>query len=210
MKNDYKYLIGIDEVGRGPVAGPVAVGAMMVSKERLPEVTKMFEGFKDSKKLTPKKRNEWFENIKQAKEDNLLDYKIIFVDNKQIDKNGIAPSIRACIKNSLISLQKSWLSGTQLFECLVLLDGGLRAPDEFVNQKTIIKGDENEMVIALASIVAKVTRDALMCKFAKEYPKYGFEKHKGYGTKFHMEAVREGGVCEIHRKTYLKNILNKF
>jgi ribonuclease HII len=201
MKN-FEYLIGIDEVGRGPVAGPVAVGAVLIPENNLAEAEKIFANFKDSKKLSPKKRNEWFENIKKAKHEGLLDYKVVFVDNKKIDEFGIAPSIRSCIKNSLkfLNVPESD-SGT-----LVLLDGGLKAPEEFVNQKTIIKGDEKEMVIALASIVAKVTRDALMCKLAKEYPQYGLENHKGYGTKAHMNAIKNNGISEIHRKTYLKNI----
>ncbi len=193
-----KFTIGIDEVGRGPVAGPVAVGMLAVHEDNFSKVTEMFVGFKDSKKLTPKRRNEWFENIKSAKEDGLLEYRVVFVDNKEIDKNGIAPSIRACIHKSL--------EGKNPDECSVLLDGGLKAPDEFVQQTTIIRGDENEMVIALASIVAKVTRDAFMCKLAKDYPEYGFENHKGYGTKAHMEAVREYGLSDIHRKSFLTKI----
>jgi len=203
-----KYTIGIDEVGRGPVAGPVAVGALMVAEERMKEVIGMFENFKDSKKLSPKKRNEWFENIKRAKKEGLLDYKIIFVDNKEIDKKGIVPSIQACINKSLKQLQKSWLPSNQLSDILILLDGGLKAPEEFINQKTIIKGDEKELVIALASIVAKVTRDSLMCKFAKEYSEYGLEKHKGYGTKAHMEAIKKYGLSKIHRKTFLKKFVD--
>lgn len=205
MMNDIKYIIGIDEVGRGPVAGPVAVGALMIPAEKLEETKKIFAGFKDSKKLTPKKRNEWFENIKKAKQEGLLDYKIVFVDNKKIDEFGIAPSIRSCIKDALKKLLDLPEVGPRE-DILVLLDGGLRAPEEFVNQNTIIKGDEKEMVIALASITAKVTRDSLMCKLAKEYPEYGLENHKGYGTKTHMNAIKEHGISEIHRKTYLKNI----
>ncbi|MBU1557946.1 ribonuclease HII [Patescibacteria group bacterium] len=196
-----KFTIGIDEVGRGPVAGPVAVGALMVAEEKMKEVIKVFEGFKDSKKLSPKKRNEWFGNIKQAKEDGFLDYKIIFVDNHEIDEKGIAPSIQACINKSLKNLQRQGL--WRFEECSVLLDGGLKAPEEFVNQQTITKGDEKELLIALASIVAKVTRDALMCKLAKDYPEYGLERHKGYGTKAHMEAIEKHGLSEIHRKSYL-------
>jgi ribonuclease HII len=205
-----KFTIGIDEVGRGPVAGPVAVGALMVCEEKMDEVSKMFEGFKDSKKLTPKRRNEWFENIRQAKEDNLLDYKIIFVDNHEIDKNGIAPSIQACINKGLkeLFLDKQKPARSNLAECLVLLDGGLKAPEKFVNQETVTKGDEKEMVIALASIVAKVTRDALMCKLAKEYPEYGLERHKGYGTKAHMEAIEKHGLSETHRKTFLSRFVD--
>ena len=201
-----KYTIGIDEVGRGPVAGPVAVGAVMVSSENMSEVVKTFVNFKDSKKLTPKKRNEWFKNIRQAKEEGILDYKVVFMDNKNIDKFGIAPSIKTCISKSLKNLQGP--GPCRFEECLVLLDGGLKAPDEYVNQQTIIKGDEKELLIALASIVAKVSRDALMCKFAKDYPEYEFEKHKGYGTKVHMEAIRKNGMCEIHRQTFLTRIKN--
>lgn len=202
MKN-YKYTIGIDEVGRGPVAGPVAVGAVMVSEEKMKEVVERFLNFKDSKKLTPKRRNEWFANIRQAQKDGLLEYKVVFVDNKNIDNFGIVPSITSCIDNSLKQLQNGWVLGTHSSECLVLLDGGLRAPEEFSNQQTIIKGDEKELVIALASIMAKVTRDTLMCKFALEYPEYGFEKHKGYGTKAHLEMVVKHGLCPLHRESFL-------
>ncbi|MDD2935069.1 MAG: ribonuclease HII [Candidatus Pacebacteria bacterium] len=203
-----KYIIGIDEVGRGPVAGPVAVGAVLFSVENKTAMEERFSNFKDSKKLTPKKRNEWFENIKKAKDEGLLDYRVVFVDNKKIDEFGIAPSIRSCIKNSLkkITSTTSTATGLLLEDYLILLDGGLKAPEEFVNQKTIIKGDEKEMVIALASIMAKVTRDALMCNLAKNYPKYELEKHKGYGTKAHMTAIKKHGISEIHRKTFLKNI----
>lgn len=199
-----KYIIGIDEVGRGPVAGPVTVGALLVFFENMKEVSEKFDGFKDSKKLTPKKRNEWFANISQAQKDGLLEYKVVFVDNKKIDQFGIAPAIKSCITSSL-KLLVSQEPGSWEEDCLVLLDGGLKAPEEFLNQQTIIKGDEKELVIALASIMAKVTRDALMCKLAKKYPEYGLEKHKGYGTKAHMEAIKKHGISEIHRKTFLKN-----
>lgn len=204
---DFKYIIGIDEVGRGPVAGPVATGTVLIRKENYKKCEELFANFKDSKKLSPKKRNEWFANIKKAKEEGLLDYKIVFVDNKKIDEFGIAPSIKSCIKTSLkIYPQQGRGNLEKIEECLVLLDGGLKAPEEFINQKTITKGDEKEMVIALASIVAKVTRDSVMCNMAKEYPNYLLEKHKGYGTKAHMGAIREHGISDIHRKSYLKNI----
>lgn len=208
MMNDIKYIIGIDEVGRGPVAGPVAVGAVLFSTENKTALDELFAGFKDSKKLTPKKRNEWFKNIKKAKDEGLLDYRVVFVDNKKIDEFGIAPAIRSCIKSALKKITSTTLTATGLLleDYLILLDGGLKAPEEFVNQKTIIKGDEKEMVIALASIMAKVTRDALMCNLAKDYPEYELEKHKGYGTKAHMIAIKKHGISEIHRKTFLKNI----
>jgi len=210
-------MIGIDEVGRGPVAGPVAVGAVLILKENEKEVAKIFsagggsapggKGIKDSKKLTSKKRNEWFEKMKEAKQEKLIDYKVIFVDSEKIDKFGIVPSIQSCINQALKSLNSQG-SGPWEFgeECLVLLDGGLKAPEEFINQETIIKGDEKEMLISMASVMAKVTRDSVMCKLAKDYPEYGLEKHKGYGTKFHMDAIKKKGMCEIHRRSYLKNL----
>jgi len=202
-----KYIIGIDEVGRGPVAGPVAVGAVLILKEKEKEVVKIFNEIKDSKKLTPKKRNEWFQKMKEVQKEGLMDYKVIFVDSEKIDKFGIVPSIQSCINQALKSLNSQgpgpWEFGE---ECLVLLDGGLNAPEEFINQETIIKGDEKEMLISMASVMAKVTRDSVMCKLAKDYPEYGLEKHKGYGTKFHMDAIKKKGMCEIHRRSYLKNL----
>ena len=203
MKKDFDYIVGIDEVGRGPVAGPVAVGLMSVPASDYEKVSEIFTDFKDSKKLTIKRRNEWFARIKEQKENGLLDYKIIFVESEKIDKFGIAPSIRACIDGGLESFKSTWTSDVQVGRCLIKLDGGLKAPEEFTQQETIIKGDEKELVIALASIVAKVTRDNVMCTFAKEYPEYSFEKHKGYGTKAHYEAIQKHGFCPIHRRSFL-------
>jgi len=204
-----KYSIGIDEVGRGPLAGPVCVCAFIVSiypamagQEHGLLQTKIFDtlfvnGVKDSKKLSSTRREEIFEKIKKLKSIGKVDYKIFYVNNKEIDKIGISKSIQKAINNCLRNINSK--------TCGILLDGGLKAPKKFLNQKTIIKGDEKEKVIALASIIAKVSRDKKMCDFAKKYPKYGFEKHKGYGTAEHIKKIKKYGPCPIHRKTYLKN-----
>ena len=185
-----KYVVGIDEVGRGPFAGPVAVCAFIMKSDLK---TSSFGPLKDSKKLKPKEREDIFKRLKNLKvHHGVLDYCVSYESAKRIDKIGLSKTIKNCIKKSLKNIKANPKN------CLVLLDGGLKAPVEFKNQKTIIKGDEKERVIAFASIVAKVSRDALMRKLAKKYPKYGFEIHKGYGTKKH---------CEAHRKSFFKNLL---
>ncbi|MFA5838453.1 MAG: ribonuclease HII [Candidatus Paceibacterota bacterium] len=195
MRQNIKYLIGIDEVGRGPLAGPVCVCSTIIPRNFKMSI---FSGVKDSKKLSAKKREEWFEKIKELKKKGLVDYKIAFVSNSEIDKIGITKSIQKAINNCLKSINPK--------TCKVLLDGGIKAPEKFLNQKTIIKGDEKEKVIALASIIAKVSRDKVMCEFAKKYPQYRFDKHKGYGTALHIKKIKKHGPCKIHRKTYIKNI----
>lgn len=200
----YASVVGIDEVGRGPVAGPVAVAALQFKVESLKlkvrEVEKNF-GFKlrDSKKLTPERRELWFKEIKKWQKEGLCDFKVSMVSAKQIDKIGIAPAIKKCLAHSLSVLRVPYSD-------LILLDGGLKAPAEFKRQKTIIKGDEKEPVIALASIAAKVTRDRLMCRMANKYPEYQLDVHKGYGTKNHYKALKMHGLSDIHRRTFLKTI----
>ncbi|OHA82442.1 MAG: hypothetical protein A3B07_02350 [Candidatus Yonathbacteria bacterium RIFCSPLOWO2_01_FULL_43_27] len=196
-----QYLIGVDEVGRGPLAGPVAVGAVCVHIKHQKILEKWGRGFRDSKKLSARGREEWMVKIKKAEEDGFLEYSVAFVSSRVIDKKGIAPSIRTALFQSLTSLEKSKIQ-PQISR--VLLDGGLRAPVAYEDQKTIIKGDEKELVIALASIVAKVTRDAYMIKLGKKFPAYGFEKHKGYGTRAHYTAIKKHGITSHHRKSFLK------
>ena len=197
-----KFLIGIDEVGRGPIAGPVAVGAFCISTKNLPKVRRIFKGVKESKQLTEQKRESWFGIIEQTEKLKLVDFAVTFQSEKVIDTKGLAFSIKNALKISLNSVFKK--SKSKPAEVRVLLDGGLRAPLGFVNQKTIIKGDEKEMVIALASICAKVLRDRKMNLLAKKYPKYGFEKHKGYGTKAHYDAIKKYGQLSLHRKSFLR------
>jgi ribonuclease HII len=194
-----KMVVGIDEVGRGPVAGPVTVCAFVFLDQKLAK-KKNLHNSKDSKKLTEKKRNEWFVQIKEWQKEGRCDFVVTSVSAQMIDKMGIVPSIQKALNKSLTSLSID-------LSAVILLDGGLKASSEFKNQKTIIKGDEKEPVIAMASIVAKVTRDGYMRKMAKKYPKYGFEKHVGYGTKAHYEAIKKCDLSSLHRKTFLKNLV---
>lgn len=198
-----QFLIGIDEVGRGPLAGPVAVGAVCINSEHQKKVQQWGRGFRDSKKLSARAREEWMVKIRKAREDGVLDYTVVFVSSSVIDKKGIAPSIRTALSRAL---KAPALSEVRPQTARVLLDGGLRAPIAYEDQKTIIKGDEKELVIALASIVAKVTRDAWMVNLGKKYPMYGFEKHKGYGTRAHYSALKKHGITPHHRKSFLKNM----
>jgi len=205
-----KYIVGIDEAGRGPLAGPVAVGIVVVPKNVKHSVFNIFgELFisagkiRDSKKLSQKKREEIFERIKGEARLGKLKYAVNFGSVKEIEKEGISRAIKKAMVRALKTLK------VNPKEVTVLLDGSLKAPIEFKNQKTIIKGDEKETIIALASIVAKVLRDRKMTVLSKKYPKYNFDIHKGYGTAKHILYIKKFGRSPIHRLTYLKNILKK-
>lgn len=200
MVKKHKYTIGIDEVGRGPLAGPIAVGAVCIYAEYHTKVKKLFPVVKDSKKLTAKKREEWLTQIKEAKSLGYLSFAVSFVSPSVIDKRGLSYAIRIALEKSLSAIEHD------ANKTKVLLDGALRAPAHYLNQETIIKGDEKELTIALASIVAKVARDARMVLLAKKFPAYGFEKHKGYGTRAHYEAIKKNGTTLHHRKSFLKGI----
>lgn len=204
-----RYLVGVDEVGRGPIAGPVAVGALCVdvghAKATLSraDYKALFSGIKDSKKLSSHKREEWFAKICLARERGVLDFAVTLVSAKDIDTKGLAPSIRKALQKSL---QKVTPDPTHT---RVLLDGSLYAPAEYINQKTIIKGDLKEPIIGLASIVAKVTRDRLMMRYSKKYPEYDFEIHKGYGTSKHYEKIKKHGLSPLHRKSFFKSLFGE-
>jgi len=185
-------IVGIDEVGRGPLAGPVAVCAFSIPADFDGSV---FGKLRDSKKLSAKKREQIFEQLEKMKEKGAVDYSVCYASADEIDNIGISICIKKCLEEAMINIKAN------PEECKVLLDGGLYAPVEF-EQETIIKGDEKERAIALASIVAKVSRDRLMINLAKDYKEYGFEKHKGYGTKTHLEAIKKHGMCIEHRKTF--------
>lgn len=202
MRNSgHKYLIGIDEVGRGPLAGPVAIGVVKLKVESLKVKTKWGKGFRDSKKLSSKAREVWMVKIEEARSEGWLEYAVAFVAPSIIDKKGLSYAIRTALAKALGSIEHG------VNETKVLLDGGLRAPAHYKSQKTIIKGDEKELVIALASIVAKVTRDARMVKLGKKFPAYGFEKHKGYGTRAHYKAIKKHGITPHHRRSFLKGVV---
>ena len=198
-RKEYKFLIGIDEVGRGPIAGPVAVGAFLFPNL---ESRNLFKGVKESKQLNEKKREAWYENILEARKNGLIDFAVTFQSEKVIDTKGLSFAIKNALKLSVYKIIKK--NKIKADEVLVLLDGGLKAPAEFIHQQTIIKGDAKEKVIALASISAKVERDRYMHKMAKKHPQYGFNIHKGYGTRKHYEAINKHGLSSLHRKTFLR------
>ncbi len=193
-----KYLIGIDEVGRGPIAGPVAVGAFIFLTK---EASRFFKGVKESKQLSETKREEWFTKIQEAHKQGLINFAVTFQSEKVIDTKGISFAIKKSLATSLAKLE------IDPAKAEVLLDGGLKAPPEYTNQKTIIKGDAKETVIALASICAKVLRDRKMVKYSKKYKEYSFEINKGYGTRGHYEAIKRFGMAALHRRSFCKRII---
>ena len=190
------YIIGIDEAGRGPVAGPVAVGAVKINTEFNKS---FFKGIQDSKQLTRAEREEWYELALEAKKKGDLDFAVSLVSEKVIDSKGISYALRLGIKRCLAKLKVP--TSAQIF-----LDGSLYAPEEFVHQLTVIRGDEKIPVISLASVVAKVTRDKYMVKLSKKYPFYNFDINKGYGTLLHRRAIISHGISEVHRHSFLKNL----
>lgn len=197
-----KIIVGIDEVGRGPLAGPVAVGVVVFNTENknYSKIKQIFRDARDSKKLTPKKREEIFQKIKEFSKPHNIRYIVCYESNKVIDKKGISFAIKSCIEKAFKKLN------LKPKKSQVFLDGGLKAPKEYIFQETIIKGDDKVLAISLASIVAKVSRDRLMTKISKKFPEYSFHIHKGYGTKFHREAIKTRGLSVVHRATFCRNI----
>ncbi len=194
------FLIGIDEAGRGPIAGPVAVAAVLLSPRF---DLKELHGIRDSKKLNPQKRRIWFEKVRAWEEQGLLDFAVSLSSHKTIDSKGIVAAIRLSLCRVL---QK--VCGDS-FTAHIFLDGGLVAPAQYPFQHTIIRGDETISIIALASILAKVTRDERMMRYGERFPLYGFEQHKGYGTYSHYKAIRKYGVSELHRRSFLRRVIAK-
>lgn len=192
-----KYLIGIDEAGRGPLAGPVAVGAVMVPADF---DWKLLEGVRDSKKLSEKVREELFERAHALIATHSIRISVATSSAAYIDSYGIVPAIKRALGEALSKLEVA------PEECRVLLDGSLSAPAAFTDQHTIIRGDESEPVISLASIAAKVLRDRRMENLALRYPAYGFDAHKGYGTLAHRRAISEVGLSDIHRASFCSRI----
>lgn len=193
-----EYIIGIDEVGRGPIAGPVAVCSFQCMPDFFDNIS-IDTPLRDSKKLTKKQREKWFEYLKEEKAKGNCDFAVSLVSAEWIDKVGIVRAIQKALDSSLLKLN----ANGQLLEADIYLDGGLKAGDEFKNQETVIKGDELHPVISCASIIAKVSRDNLMTKYGEEYKDYGFENHSGYGTKAHYDAIKKHGQTPLHRKTFL-------
>jgi ribonuclease HII len=147
--------------------------------------------------MTPKSRDDLYKKMCALRREGKLDFAVAFSSAATIDRRGIVPAIQSAFNSALAKITKG---GPRHY--LVLLDGGLHAPKEFANQKTIIRGDQSEPAISLASIAAKVMRDRLMAQMARKYPLYGFEIHKGYGTLAHRQVIKRNGVCELHRTTF--------
>lgn len=187
-----KFLLGVDEAGRGPLAGPVAVGIVIAPRGF--DIAKAFPGVADSKKLSEGKREEIFKILKNQ---DKVRWCVRYASHESIDRVGMTRVVRAAIGRGV-----RWLS-PEPAGAKVLLDGLLHAPPEYA-QETIIGGDDSEPIISLASIAAKVSRDRLMYRLAKLYPEYQFEKHKGYGTALHYDMLKKYGPSVIHRRSYLK------
>ncbi|MBR2377545.1 MAG: ribonuclease HII [Clostridia bacterium] len=181
------YIAGIDEVGRGPLCGPVVCAAVILPLDDI------IEGVDDSKKLSKKKREKIYEEIiKKA-----ISYSVCRIEHDEIDRINILNATKKCMANCVEKLSVK--------PDAVIIDAvKLDIPYKTVS---IIKGDAKSYLIGAASIVAKVTRDKIMEEYSKIYPQYGFERNSGYGTKEHITAIKEFGPCEIHRKTFIKNFL---
>lgn len=185
----FKYIAGVDEAGRGPLAGPVYAAAVI-----LPENT-YIEGINDSKKLSAAKREKLYDEIIEK----AAAYHISAVDEEVIDEINILNATFEAMKNAVSQLTPS--------ADYVLIDGNRMPPDMPIPGETVVKGDSKSISIAAASILAKVSRDRYISEQDKLYPGYGFAKHKGYGTKQHIEAIKQLGPCKIHRKTFIKNFI---
>lgn len=194
------YTIGIDEVGRGPIAGPVVVCACAI-KDGVDIVKYFPKGIlRDSKKLSEKQRTGILEALQPHIDKNEILFGVGEISAERIDQIGIVPSIKEATLQALSVLHNEGVSK----ESFVYLDGSLHAPDTY-KQETVIKGDEKIPQISLASIFAKGYRDDLMVELSKLCPGYGFESHVGYGTVLHYEALKNKGFCVLHRRTFLKN-----
>src|SRR3989344_6070988 len=192
-----QWVIGIDEVGRGCLAGPITVAAVAARRS----VKKFLRGIKDSKKLSPKQREEWYKFfLSLATRQQLLSYAVSSVGQATIDRIGISRTAKLAVGRCLRKLKVKSERSKVAFSmpCVkIVLDGSLYAPRTYQNQDTIIKGDEQIPLIAAASIVAKVTRDSTMTRLHNHFPLYGFSAHKGYGTKIHRAAIAQHGLCAL-------------
>lgn len=200
-----KWVIGIDEAGRGPLAGPVAVGLVLVPAGF--DWT-LLPGVGDSKKVSAKNRERIYKEALRLAKVGKLWCTVELASAKAIDKQGIAIVIRACIDKGLKDISSRQDLELDWDTAAVKLDGSLRAPLYCIHQETIIKGDAKEKVIGLASILAKVTRDAYMCRLANKptFAPYQFAKHKGYGTTLHRRTIALNGLSSEHRVSYCRNI----
>lgn len=190
VEKGYTSICGVDEAGRGPLAGPVYAAAVILPKNTV------IEGVNDSKKLSEKKRESLFEVIKST----AVSYCISYADVEEIEEMNIL--------NATMLAMKRAVEGLDVKADYAMIDGN-KIPVLNIDAECIVKGDAKSMSIACASILAKVSRDRLLYKYAQEYPQYKFDKHKGYGTAAHREAILKYGPCPYHRLSFLGKILKE-
>ena len=188
INNGYKVICGVDEAGRGPLAGPVFAATVILPEGHI------IEGVNDSKKLSEKKRDLLYDKII----DECICYSVGTASEKEIDEINILQATFLAMKRAV--------DGLEIKPDLALVDGN-RMPPLDIDAQTIVKGDGKSASIAAASIIAKVSRDRYMLELAEKYPQYEFERHKGYPTKLHYEKIAEYGISDIHRKSFLKKVL---
>lgn len=188
-KEGIKHICGIDEAGRGPLAGPVVVAAAIMPRNS------MIEGVNDSKKVSEKKREKLYEEITSS----AIAWGVGIIDQTEIDNINILNATKKGLTQSLKELEVK--------PELILVDALTKIDTLGIPYRSIIKGDAKSYSIAAASIIAKVTRDRIMRQWDELYPMYGFEKHKGYGTKMHIEAIKEYGICPLHRRSFVKKFI---
>ena len=188
-KEHVEYICGIDEAGRGPLAGPVVVGIAIMPKDS------MIEGVNDSKKVSEKKREKLYDQITQE----AIAWNVGMADQNEIDEINILNATKLALTRAI--------EGLKIKPDLILVDALTNIDTKGIPYKSIIKGDAKEYSIAAASILAKVTRDRMMREYDEIYPQYGFSGHKGYGTAKHIAAIKEYGPCILHRKTFIKNFI---
>jgi ribonuclease HII len=185
----YKLVCGVDEAGRGPLAGPVCAAAVILPDDCI------IDGLNDSKKISEKKREMLYDIITEK----ALAYSIAYGSLDEIEEYNI-------LEATYIAMNRA-IEGLKINADFALIDGNRVPKGITIPCETVVKGDAKSCSIAAASILAKVTRDRLMLEYDKKYPQYLFAQHKGYGTKAHYEAIKQYGVCEIHRRSFLKNVL---
>ena len=192
-------IAGIDEAGRGPLAGPVVVACAIMPKGS------MIEGVNDSKKVSEKKREKLYEQITEE----AIAYGVGIISQEEIDKINILNATKEGLTLAIKEMEKDLKEKQRGFNKpeLILVDALTKIDTDQIPYRSIIKGDAKSYSIAAASIIAKVTRDRIMRQWAEVYPMYGFEKHKGYGTSVHIAAIKEYGLCPLHRRSFVKNIV---
>ena len=188
-KCGFSLICGVDEAGRGPLAGPVCAAAVILPEDAV------IEGLNDSKKLSEKKREMLYDVIKEK----ALAFSVAYGTLEEIGELNI-------LQATFIAMNRA-IDGLEIKPDFALIDGNRVPKDIKIPYETVVKGDGKSMSVAAASVLAKVTRDRLMLEYDKKYPEYNFKKHKGYGTKEHTELIKKYGPCEIHRISFLKNIL---